>query len=177
MRNRDGHRTLCRMPGWPRLDGPIGAADSVMRISASLARDALEDGLDSPKILCEGGTLQQAGVCKARKKTGACAGSSECASGYFCDKTGQCAQHKAAGDPCTVGAKECGPFSYCNAGKCADKLAAINEPCGMVSGESVPCGEGYCDATVAMPAGVCRAQKKAGDACTTTTYLLSLIHI
>jgi hypothetical protein len=115
----------------------------------------------------DGGTT---GVCRAARTSGPCASRDECAAPTHCAGPAgnqSCIPYRQPGESCTPGEHQCTPFAHCGSdGKCSDRPAALDEPCGRIGDESVACGPGaYCAAQV-LSAGTCQPQKKPGDACT-----------
>lgn len=113
------------------------------------------------------------GKCAARKASGPCKYSSECLRTKICagpEGAGACADPKPLGASCTPGNGECNLLGHCDDTlKCSDLEAGEGEPCGRISGESVPCQHGlYCDGGLLGP-GVCHVPKAAGATCTGTS--------
>jgi len=121
-------------------------------------------------LYCDGDTTTAAGVCRARKTSGACSDSSECANTYLCVSSGgagACQKAKLPGEACRPG--ECITyFAYCGAdGKCTDARGAEGQPCGAANGEYLACQASlYCD--LSDPdgeLGTCKRMLAAGADC------------
>ena len=123
-------------------------------------------------LKCVGGSSSVAGICAKAATSGPCTSSSDCAAPNLCvGSTGQktCVAPKADGASCTRGARECATMSACNSrGVCDAHLGLEGESCGTIQGEMFACDTGFhCDAPIGST-GVCRKNKKAGEACTAT---------
>lgn len=124
-------------------------------------------------LWCDIPTSAASGTCAAKKSSGPCETNSECARTKQCagpEGAKSCADPKPVGASCTPGNRECNLLGHCAEDqKCSDAEAKLDEPCGILSGESVACtSDLYCDGGLLGP-GVCRTPKAAGAACTGTS--------
>jgi hypothetical protein len=138
---------------------PLGAAGAPCTDTTACTRDLYCDTTTT-----DGGAT--GGVCRARKTSGPCVFSEECAIPRDClgpTDAKTCAVPKQDGEACVVGKGECNLIGHCGAdGICTSVRAAVGQPCGLMNGERYECVTGaYCSR-----AGTCQPYKQAGDACT-----------
>jgi len=156
----DPNTQVCTAPASPRPEPTPGSP-------CSYGSDCFGD---SVYLSCvdQNGPVQPggAGTCQPPTDTGACYYGSDCRSDICEGATpstvaGSCVAPKIAGDPCTPGAKECGPGTYCAATATCTILPAVGQPCAGYMGEGQECVDGVCDPTslACIPFG------KLGDAC------------
>jgi hypothetical protein len=151
---------VCTAPASPRPAPTPGSP-------CSFETDCWSDGVQLT-CLDQNGPVQSggAGTCQPPSDTGACYYGGDCRSDICQGATpntvaGSCVAPKIAGDPCTPGARECGPGTYCAATGTCTILPAVGQPCAGYMGEGQECVNGVCD-----PASItCIPFGKLGDAC------------
>jgi hypothetical protein len=161
--------TSCNVP----LSSPKSTiGQCVADVSAGSACKGPNGPACASGLKCIGGSSTVAGICAKPASSGSCTSHGDCASPNLCvGATGQktCVAPKANGASCTPGLRECFTMSACNSqGVCDAHLGIEGETCGTIKGEMFLCNTGfYCDGPIG-DAGVCRKDKKAGEACTGT---------
>jgi hypothetical protein len=115
-------------------------------------------------LVCDEPNPGQARTCLPRRTSGTCSSSAVCVQGYLCNTSRQCAPIKHQGDSCSAG--DCGPFAFCDAGRCNETLPTLGQACGTIDNENRACVGGYCQRPPGSNTGVCAAFKQRGDTCT-----------
>ena len=120
-------------------------------------------------LWCDPATASTGGVCHAQQTSGACTDSQACAHPTICagaEGSKACVTPKALGESCTPGWRECSIVSHCGDDqKCTDAPAALDQPCGILAGESVPCAaDAYCDGGL-LGGGTCKPKKQPDAPC------------
>jgi hypothetical protein len=135
------------------------------RASQAEVCGALDSPVCAQGLVCDEPDLGHAGTCQPRKTTGTCNYNALCASGYMCNASHQCAPVKHQGDSCSVGAGECSPLAFCDAGRCNETLPTVGQACGTIDNENRACRGGYCERSPGSNTGTCAAYKRPGDTC------------
>lgn len=124
-------------------------------------------------LWCDPGTTNAPGACHAQQTSGACTDSQACAHPTICagaSGSRSCVTHKSVGESCTRGWRECGIVGHCgDDNKCTDAPANLDQACGTLGGERVPCGaDAYCDGAL-QGSGTCKLKKQPDAPCTGTS--------